>query len=309
MSRQRADAAQQNKRTEPVAETRLRQRLKTLDSSQQALRDFPSQPPKEFPMSRFSITLIRLATLALLGSAGSAAYAQQTIDQNQALAGNVTPGDTAGFPITISQPGHYKLISNLNVPAGSKGILITAKHVTLDLNGFTVSGPGTCSWNSSTYQVSCSQAADWTVSGIEIGAGAVGAVIQNGTVRGFAGAGIFGPGQGQLISGLRVLENGGDGVSTGNDFGGAVVRNSFAEFNRGSGFFSGSMVVSSTSQRNGGTGFRGNWLIVHDSFATLNAGGGVSVAALKGTVVFLNKQANVLAGTSMGGNLNGNVPF
>jgi hypothetical protein len=27
------------------------------------------------------------------------------IDQNRALAGNITPGDTAGFPISITQPG------------------------------------------------------------------------------------------------------------------------------------------------------------------------------------------------------------
>lgn len=260
-------------------------------------------------MSRFSIALIRLATLALLGSAGTAAYAQQTIDQNKALAGNITPGDAPGFPITISVPGSYKLMSNLQVPAGSKGIMITAKQVSLDLNGFTISGPGACIWNSSSYLVSCSQPADWTLSGIEIGANANGAHIQNGTVRGFAGAGIYGPGLGQSISDMRLLENATAGVSTGNDFGGARIRNSFAEFNAGHGFAGGSMVMNSVAQRNSGRGFTGNWLIVHDSFATLNGGGGLSVSGVKGTVVFLNKQANVLAGSSMGGNLNGNTPF
>jgi hypothetical protein len=34
------------------------------------------------------------------------------IDQNKALAGNVTPGDTPGFPVIISQPGSYRLDSN-----------------------------------------------------------------------------------------------------------------------------------------------------------------------------------------------------
>ena len=38
------------------------------------------------------------------------------IDQNHALAGNVTPGDTPGFPVTISQPGSYRLTGNLIVP-------------------------------------------------------------------------------------------------------------------------------------------------------------------------------------------------
>jgi hypothetical protein len=31
------------------------------------------------------------------------------IDQSRALAGNVTPGDNSGFPVTISQPGTYQL--------------------------------------------------------------------------------------------------------------------------------------------------------------------------------------------------------
>ena len=35
------------------------------------------------------------------------------IDQNKALAGSVTPGDTPGFPVTISQPGSYRLSGNL----------------------------------------------------------------------------------------------------------------------------------------------------------------------------------------------------
>jgi hypothetical protein len=63
------------------------------------------------------------------------------IDQNRALAGNVTPGDGAGFPITISQPGSYRLTSNLNVPSGFNGIEITSPNVTIDLNGFLVSTP------------------------------------------------------------------------------------------------------------------------------------------------------------------------
>lgn len=63
------------------------------------------------------------------------------IDQAKALAGNVTPGDTAGFPVTISRPGSYRLSSNLTVPPGVNAVLISASGVTLDLNGFTVLGP------------------------------------------------------------------------------------------------------------------------------------------------------------------------
>jgi len=62
------------------------------------------------------------------------------IDQRRALAGNITPGDDPGFPVTISASGSYRLASNLTVPTGLTGILIKADHVTLDLNGFIIRG-------------------------------------------------------------------------------------------------------------------------------------------------------------------------
>lgn len=64
------------------------------------------------------------------------------IDQNKVFAGNVTPGDVPGFPVSINQPGSYRLAGNLTVPAGLNGIEINADGVTLDLNGFAINGPG-----------------------------------------------------------------------------------------------------------------------------------------------------------------------
>jgi hypothetical protein len=43
------------------------------------------------------------------------------------------------YPYVISQPGSYKLTSNLVVDAGKNGINIVASNVTIDLNGFTIS--------------------------------------------------------------------------------------------------------------------------------------------------------------------------
>src|SRR6266850_592227 len=65
------------------------------------------------------------------------------IDQNRALAGNVTPGDAPGFPISITQPGSYRLSGNLTVPAATNGIEISASNVTIDLNGFSILEPPT----------------------------------------------------------------------------------------------------------------------------------------------------------------------
>jgi hypothetical protein len=63
------------------------------------------------------------------------------IDQNKALAGNVTPGDTPGFPIIISQSGSYRLDSNLILPTSTNAIEISASNVTIDLNGFSIICP------------------------------------------------------------------------------------------------------------------------------------------------------------------------
>src|SRR2546421_5801594 len=67
------------------------------------------------------------------------------INQNAALAGNVTPGDAPGFPVTISVSGSYRLSGNLVVPdANTTAVEITAADVTIDLNGFSVIGPTVC---------------------------------------------------------------------------------------------------------------------------------------------------------------------
>jgi hypothetical protein len=60
------------------------------------------------------------------------------IDQARALAGNVTPGDAPGFPVTLSLPGSYRLSGNLTVPVQVNGIVIQNNEITLDLNGFRI---------------------------------------------------------------------------------------------------------------------------------------------------------------------------
>jgi hypothetical protein len=73
----------------------------------------------------------------------------------------------------IDQPGSYRLTSDLAVPAGRNGIDINADDVTLDLNGFTIRGPGGAG----------------TTRGIALGTG-TNIEIRNGTVRDISGSGI-----------------------------------------------------------------------------------------------------------------------
>src|SRR6185436_13484798 len=86
-----------------------------------------------------------VAALALLLTARST-YAVDgvvLIDEAAVLAGGITSGDGPGYPVTISDPGSYRLSSDLNVPPGTNGFDIVANNVTLDLNGFNVIGSGT----------------------------------------------------------------------------------------------------------------------------------------------------------------------
>ena len=96
------------------------------------------------------------------------------IDQNRALAGNVTPGDGPGFPVTISQPGSYKLSGNLSVPSTVRAIEITVPDVTIDLNGFSITTP----WPQS--QTSPSRGIFYNGSTIPANI-----AIRNGTIEGF----------------------------------------------------------------------------------------------------------------------------
>lgn len=137
------------------------------------------------PLTVSHSTFFQLATctLALLAlTASGQARAQATVDQNKALAGNLSPGDTPGFPITFSVPGSYKLTSNLVVPSGLNGIEITSDNVTLDLNGFRIVGSGTCTRDQTSYVVNCSAQSQY---GIVVTAGGVTGTVRNGSVQGF----------------------------------------------------------------------------------------------------------------------------
>jgi hypothetical protein len=86
-----------------------------------------------------------LLTCFLTGSTGTAFAVDGVvlIDQARALAGNVTPGDAPGFPVTLTLPGSYRLSGNLTVPVQVDGIVIQSSEITLDLNGFRISAPET----------------------------------------------------------------------------------------------------------------------------------------------------------------------
>lgn len=54
-------------------------------------------------------------------------------------------GDAPGFPVEITQPGSYRLTSNLEIDADTTAVEIGASAVSLDLGGFAILGPVSCS--------------------------------------------------------------------------------------------------------------------------------------------------------------------
>lgn len=99
-------------------------------------------PP--FPLCFTLRALIRSMAIVTLVSAlpASHAFAEGQLEINAACAAaGCFPGDAPGLPITLSEPGSYRLTSSINLSdTNDIGIQITADHVDLDLAGFKIAG-------------------------------------------------------------------------------------------------------------------------------------------------------------------------
>jgi hypothetical protein len=78
----------------------------------------------------------------------------------------------SSIPYTITQPGSYYLTGNLTATASDTGITVAASHVTIDLNGFTLSGGtlgdhGIFAYSINRFTVRNGTVSDWLGSGIE----------------------------------------------------------------------------------------------------------------------------------------------
>lgn len=89
------------------------------------------------------ISLLGVCCLVLL-TAHPARAVDGVVLITQATASTGLPGCAAapGYMINICHSGSYRLAGSLAVATGSKGIEISAPAVTLDLNGFGISGTG-----------------------------------------------------------------------------------------------------------------------------------------------------------------------
>jgi hypothetical protein len=103
---------------------------------------------------------------------------------------------SVGLPYKITKSGSYFLASNLAVTTKTTtAIVVNANNVTINLNGFTLSGVGSSA-----------------TSGVGINAtGDTGVIIANGIITGFGGDGIS-LGSNSTVENVQIYNNGGDGV-------------------------------------------------------------------------------------------------
>lgn len=214
---------------------------------------------------RTSLTLVVYLALALPARAADGVL---EINTTCAVQSGCFPGDTPGYPVTLGQPGSYRLTGNLVQPdAATSVISVTANDVSIYLGGFEVSGPFSCPGNpANCAAVGTSYAIDANgVSGVSVKNGAV-----RGTARGiFLGdhcsvhdvrviettnSGIT-AGTGCVISRVVVARNGNIGVQLAH----GTVTDSAAHDNEGNGFSFGlnATITGSSARRNGGNGIGG----------------------------------------------------
>lgn len=244
-----------------------------------------------------------VALSAIAASASGASASDGVLEINQACAAQTGcfSGDTAGYPVTITSAGSYRLSGNLVVPdANTNGLLVSADDVSIDLVGFEIKGPVVCSGSS----LSCTP---FNASGAGVAVSALGSVsglsVRDGSIRGM-GIGVQLGEQseatnlrvrsnrsggisviaGSTVSANAIHQNGGGGIFV---FGGSTVsRNSVYE-NGGDGIvdgFGGSTIVGNTTYQNGGEGievYRGSTV----SGNTSHSNEGIGIRADSGCTV------------------------
>lgn len=256
-------------------------------------------------LHRLAQAFVLLVLLLLAGPAFSVDGVIE-INQAKALAGDVTPGDTAGFPVRISEPGSYVLTGNLTVSdVNTIGIEVVAEGVSLDLNGFQILGPTVCtSTDGQGSTVSCSP----TGSGIGVRIVSALVRIRNGFVSGFGEAGIshFGTYDEAEIEDLVVTSNGGNGIALSGGKSSVVDTVSSTNAGRGIRIQKSGVIRGCQASENLEHGLEGvnGPVMIRDSVATSNGGFGLSGGNIlyAGNVVEGNSSGTVNNGLQIGTN-------
>ncbi len=195
------------------------------------------------------------------------------------------------IPMTIPESGSFYLMGDIQVTdSAMSAITIDSDDVTIDLNGFSIKGPGTGTGN-----------------GIQIINGQhYNIEIKNGTVRDFGGNGIYSGyccENAERVIGVRTIGNGDYGIQLHGDAiikDCAVIDNDSGGIYLGAGWELGQIVTGNVVSGNDGTGIACSGpSIVTDNLVTGNNGEGIS--AYDSTVMGNTVSNNTLTGIALGG--------
>lgn len=236
-----------------------------------------------------------LTAFALFAAAAPAFASDGRLEINQscALVGCFA-GDAAGFPVETAADQSYVLTSSLVVPDANTNGVALADRSTLDLNGFAIQGPTTCTGS----PASCTgTGSGW---GVYVSPNTT---VRNGTIRGMGGYGIRGY-EGTRIDGVLVESNGSGGIFSGNGSNGwsvshcRVVRNGGIGISLNSGSPAASIIANSIIRQNQGDGIRASAFLIHDNQIYQNGGYGINAAfggdvtTYRGNIITENNGAN-----------------
>jgi hypothetical protein len=255
-----------------------------------------------------------------------------------------TPINPADLPLTISKPGSYYLTGDANIKADASAITVTANNVTIDLNGFTLEGPGkdfatangaaAITYNANDLAVVNGTMTEWPSGGLRrLGSGVRGVALDL-RIANTGGYAIFLL-NGSLVANCQIYSNSGStavrlfdgsqvyntlvaysGVdNTSNAFhieDSSVVENCVAFQNEGDGFQiqDGATIRNSVARQNGGYGIEaaGSAVLIEGCSATDNTASGIfatSGARISGTISYSNGGNGIALGSAAGFSIDG----
>ena len=217
-----------------------------------------------------------------LGPSGAPAPTMKTLQQIEPR----TP--ISSLPYIITNEGSYYLTGNLTGIPGTNGIIVLTNNVTIDLNGFTLSGvigsgdginagnDGTLNWFGTTnFAVVNGIVQNWGANGIRVSR-AYNSRFEQLHAKGNAHTGLY-VGRNSVVSRCVSQNNGGSGLYS--DGPGVLFESCSAYSNAWDGFYvSGSRAVNCISSDNGHYGFLiFNDSVLANSTARRNARSGITL--------------------------------